>query len=191
MKIFLKIKAWQLFLLVFSPSVIMISIPLLMLVDLLNFIPFLAVFINCVLLSWGWSVGLNLNRIVPDKVQISLLLFKWIILAKIIMLISSIVEVILVLSSSYTPFDYFILEFTDLCGDFYIIYFIAKNLVSAEKQSSVTFREYFGDCVGLFFWAVCIWGIQKRINHLFVYNNKNEEITIQENPTGDLLQSQI
>lgn len=49
----------------------------------------------------------------------------------------------------------------------YAIYFVAKNLVMAEKQENVKFKDFSGTFYFFLFVPLGIWLIQSRVNKLF------------------------
>lgn len=54
-----------------------------------------------------------------------------------------------------------------LVGMLYIIYFVSKNLVMAERGSPVSFDQYIGWFFLLWFFPIGIWIIQPKVNRLF------------------------
>jgi hypothetical protein len=184
MKIFLKLKGWQLFFLVIGLFIIsnfVLRIPP------THSIQFYAYFLFTILghlifLGWDWSVGLNLNRIVPGKLRMPTMLFKCVIFAKAVLMIINMIKSIWfpIYNEPINPLLY-ILFVASISFSFYIIFFEAKNLSLAEKQQPVVFKDYARNCVGLFFWIVCILTIQERINRLFGYGNEIREKVMNNN----------
>ncbi len=50
---------------------------------------------------------------------------------------------------------------------FYLLYFVSKNLVSAEAGKPVTFSDYAGPFFLLWFFPIGIWFVQPRLNRLY------------------------
>ena len=50
---------------------------------------------------------------------------------------------------------------------FYNLYFVAKNLVTAETGRSASFSNYAGPFFLLWFFLIGVWFIQPRINRLY------------------------
>ena len=194
MKIFLKLKGAQLFILVvglFILSLFMLGRPFRKYFQLYAHILF-SILGYLIFLGWDWTVGIHLNKIVPERLRLQTTLFKFVLFAKAILIIVNLVKSIWfpVYNEPINPIFYILFAIGIFCS-FYIIFFIAKSLALAEKESPVSFKDYGGDCVGLFFWIVGIWTIQERINRLFRYENKKEEIPNQENSTDGLQPPQI
>jgi hypothetical protein len=59
---------------------------------------------------------------------------------------------------------------------FYCLYFIAKSLKSVELQRPVTFNDYAGEFVLIWFFPIGVWVIQPRINNIFNDNLQQTEL---------------
>ena len=49
---------------------------------------------------------------------------------------------------------------------FYVLAFAARNLIMAERQSTVSFFDYSGPFFLMWFFAVGVWFVQPRVNRL-------------------------
>lgn len=64
---------------------------------------------------------------------------------------------------------------------FYLLYFVAKNLVLAETSKPATFYDYAGPFFLLWFFPIGIWIVQPRVNRLYS-DRKNAELPVTANP---------
>jgi hypothetical protein len=81
MKLFLKIKHWQLFLLIVLPLILYFVSMVYAIVHndmkpMLQAFPFMVIFIMTVLIGWLYSIGVKLYRKLPPTIKISLLVFR-------------------------------------------------------------------------------------------------------------------
>ena len=182
MDIFLKAKAWQIFLVIavlpfglhtlvmqslmssseITPENIFKIIPVIMLV-------FLALF-----LLWFWSIGVGINRRIPEEIRPKPRFFKFaIIYSAVYMLIFQLFFIFAVLSgngSGYMAIIFPLHLFAMYCM-FYGLYFISKNLGTYEANSSVKFSSFAGSFFLLWFFPIGIWIIQPRINKVYASAN--------------------
>ena len=179
MKILLRMKHWQLFILLLAPSFI------------LNIFLFSAqqdfsttalqfsigmVLTTAVFFGWFYSMGTMLHRKLPDTVRMNITRFKIFLFIPLIY--------ILFLSFFFGPISIN----DDLSGAvmtgliipvhlfsmfciFYCLYFNAKALKAVEWQKNVTFSDFAGEFFLIWFFPIGLWIIQPRINKL-VENNK-------------------
>jgi hypothetical protein len=194
MKIFLRMKHWQLFSLLFviplifqvigivsmsflkSPTILFMAFPTILLLYMFAFF------------SWFYTLGTNLNRKLPDTVQMDLRKFKILLSIPIVYILLicfflfrlfinltemaasglpdpdtfSMVQRSWSLIALVTP-----LHFVSIFCIFYSLYFIAKSLKVAEGQRAVVFNDFVGDFFLIWFFPVGVWIIQPRINKLF------------------------
>ena len=166
MKFFLRLKAWQLFLLIFG-----LPCGLFWMKDVPMAIVLIATLVSAsVFMGWLWRLGIQLNKKVPEKIRMKSGLFRFsIIYIAIYMsccfvvftltetgnLASSIVAIIL-------PFYFFGL----FCG-LYGCYFISKNFAMAERKQEVIFPDFARLFFLLLFFPIGVWSIQPRVNNIF------------------------
>ena len=174
---FLKMKSWQVFAIVavipFVAQIILISLvaaganpdPR----ALLSIFPYLMAIFMSVFMTWFWSLGIGLNNLVNMEIRPGSIFFRFgIIYAGAYMLLFTVIMLSLLESGNLgssmlliVPFHFFAM----FCI-FYGIYFIAKNLVMAEKNETVKFDDFAGPFFLLWFFPVGIWFIQPRVNKL-------------------------
>lgn len=194
MKVFLRMKHWQLFLLLFgipfifqvigalslsyfkNPALLFMVFPLILFLYMIAFF------------TWFYTLGTNLNRKLPDTVQMSLKRFKiflsipflyfLLICIFLFCLFRSLAEMAASGASDPSAFSaiqphwmIFVLviplHFFSIFCILYSLYFIAKSLKVAEGQRAVTFNDFAGEFFLIWFFPVGVWFIQPRINRLF------------------------
>jgi hypothetical protein len=174
MKAFLKMKSWQLFLLLFGahfllmavgmiggdPSRMFIIIPIGMLI-------FMAVF-----MAWFWALGTNINRWVPEDIRPSPRRFRFgLIYASVYMMFFLVFFMLMSTGKVGGSGSVFALIFpfhifATVCM-FYALYFVAKNLVMAERKESVGFNEFVGPFFLIWMYPIGVWFIQPRVNRMY------------------------
>ena len=179
MEFFLKIKAWQLFILLFvlpyglqfavmgtligtgEPALIFVLMPFVMLV-------FIAVFIG-----WFWTLGTELNKKVPEEIRMKSGFFRFGIIYSFIYMLCFLVFFVLTTTANsvkglfavIVPFHLFAM----FCM-FYGLYFVSKNFVMAERKQAVRFYDFAGPFFLIWFYPIGVWFIQPRINRMFQKN---------------------
>ena len=181
MNIFLKLKHWQLFgilLGAFLGVQFIISLQkwtaIFELIHLTMFVLFLGVYF-----CWLYTLGVNLNKKLPDMVSLNLKVFNWLSLFLIVYL--SFFTVFAIVVISYTMFidggetvilfgEYFfafpLLLFLAFCF-LYCSYFNAKSLKAVELQRPITFRDYAGIFLLFLLFPIGVWIIQPKVNKIF------------------------
>jgi len=179
---FLKIEAWQLFLLVvgipFGLNYFLMSA----LVSssqpspemLFKIMPIFMLFFMAIYLFWFWSLGLGINSRISDEYRPKVKFFKFgIIYSAAYMVLFHIMFV--VFTSGGTAGGamaiIFPLHIFAMYCMFYALFFIAKNLVTYEQKQTVKFYSFFGPFFLLWFFPIGIWFIQPRINKIYAENN--------------------
>ena len=153
MEVFLRAKAWKLF-------VLMFGIPLgfyFILMDALAssnnqqlvswFTSVLAILFNGVLVAWMWALGTRLYLFTPEEIRISPSRFKFgLIYASVWMLVCD--RLFTYMASGDQLSGHFAMIFIPhVLAMFFILYatcYIAKHLVMAEKRKVVSFRHFLG-----------------------------------------------
>jgi len=168
MKILLKLKAWQPFSIFFAMSLTWFLFELAGNFNELffKFKSFLLILIYALFFLWIWLLGVGINKIISEKIRPQLKLFK----------IGTIYSFcIFIATIPFMPIDYeknpIYLLFLPamllaLFCLIYAIYYIAKNIVMAEKKRNVTFKEIEMTFFLLLFFWIGIWVIQPRLNKL-------------------------
>ena len=202
MKLFLKLERWQLLrLMLTAPVSVIIIIGIILILNktgavsagvsagglfLLLFL-ILSIFATPILFfyvffGWLYTVGTNLNKKLPDTVQMDLEIFKWIIVIPIVFVLrlSSCIfdfpniDWIYIFGKTYF-FVYLLLYLVLIVCMIYCFYFVAKSLKAVEFQRPVSFRDYAVEFYSLLFFPIGIWVIQPRINEMFDETLQDEE----------------
>lgn len=185
MKLFLKLKHWQVFLMMFAAPSLIQAIAFESLISkkdpsefLFNFSMTMIIFI-IVLFGWLYSLAINLHKLLPENINMPLTKFKFLLFFPLLHLIGLILFVVMLISdishgiNPNIPFltILFLSHLFALYGMLYCFYFIAKTLKSVEWRRTVTMSDYLGEFFLLWFYPIGIWFIQPRINKLFNSNN--------------------
>lgn len=178
---FLKAKHWQLFLLVFGiPLVAQLTLmgslifywgagPDFMM-NYVQFYPILMVLTMSVYFGWLWSVGIGLQRLIPNDIVMKVNRFKVFLLFLVVYMIFFVAFFITSVSSGVPePGDFIVImpfHLLSVFCFFYAIYFAAKTLKTAEKQEKVSFSDFAGECFLMWFYPLGVWLLQPRIHRL-------------------------
>jgi hypothetical protein len=183
----LKVKHWQLFILLFGiPFILQFAFAFSMALEPNSMMPYaimpLVMFLFiAIFFSWFYSLGTALHKRLPESVKMKLTTFK-------IFLFIPFVYIMVLCGLMFWVFNtvvtgdrapnlsWFLLIipihlFSMFCI-FYCLYFVAKSLKAVEWQKPVTFSDYVGEFFLLWFYPVGVWFIQPRVNKLF---DKNDE----------------
>jgi len=192
MKLFLRAKHWQLFLLFFGIPFIL---ELLLIFHVITkqgqsslfgnvklFPPILALYMG-ILFGWFWAVVTGLQKVLPATIKMDIFRFKIIFLVTLIYLISMFVFVEffsgdmnkLFNEGSFFPVYAIIfpLHIFSIFGIFYCTYFVARTIKTAELKRSITFSDFTIEFLYTWVFIFGIWILQPRINDLI---NKNSSI---------------
>lgn len=192
---FLKLQAWKLFTIIFLLIIVflLISQPLtenyvnsdaypkysIALSSLLTFC------FHLILFSWFWVLGIELNNRIEGSIRPNSTFFKIGIILCVFQQLISLID--LILNSQLTNKEYFfevffLLNAFSIFFKFYAFFFVAKNLIRAEKsQLAIHNNMILTLILFLLFFPIGIWFLQKRINLLFSF-----EYELAEN-SGDML----
>ena len=190
MKFFLRLKHWQLFLLLIGiPLILQI---LLMTAFITNSNPnlilhvFQTMMFLMVVVYFGWyyALGTNLYEKLPAGTPMSLIRFKIFLFIPAVYIVLVSLLMLLVLpdfvsseSGSFAPFALiFPIHIFSMYCIFYCLYFISKAMKTAEWQRQVTFSDYAGEFFLFWFFPIGIWIIQPRINKLFEISEETPNI---------------
>ena len=172
MKLFLDMKAWQLFALLFGshflmavgifggePGTMFTLVPIAMLV------------LVAVFMAWFWSLGTNINRKVPDNIRPDPWFFRFGIVYSSVYMLFFLAFFVLTASGSGGLGIFALNEgfhFLEMVCSFYSFYFVAKNLVMVERKAKVGFVEFAGPFfLLLLVYPIGVWFIQPRVNRMF------------------------
>jgi len=187
---FLKAQHWQLFLLTFGVPIFLYGIlmgsifsdisesglPDLSLIFIYVRIFFVAIaIVSLILFGWFWSVGVGLDKRIPDDLKLNLSTFKISLLFPLVfnMLVFALIGIMFPYFSSIFGFFqssligiiFLIHSFATLCM-FYSFYFVAKTIKTAELQREVSFGDFVGEFFLIWFYPIGIWIVQPTINKL-------------------------
>ncbi len=186
-KLFLKAKHWQLFLLVMVVPII------------IQFILFATVFRNSnfngifililliglipvfVLLGWFWAIAIGLNDRLHDGIKMNLKRFK---LFWTIPLIYFSLLIFLFISNGGLRFVsegggevgvIVLLHLLSMFSMFYCLNFCAKTLKAIELKRNVTFSDYASEFFLIWFFVIGIWVFQPKINAISQGTDENND----------------
>ncbi len=176
---FLRAKHWQIFLLFFG---MMLLAQIAMFGSMLSgtgqdlgkgLLPFFAVTLLCMLCfnGWFWIMGSFLNSLVGLPLRPRLGLFRFALIYPILYL------PIFMISFPQQPTTFAIIFPLHLLATFcmfYLLNFVARNLVLAETGRKVTFYDYAGPFFLLWFFPIGVWIVQPRINRLYAERKIHE-----------------
>lgn len=205
MRLFLKARHWQLFVVMFaipftvyfvSFAVIFFSIinaaasggavqPIVVFY-FFKWFPFLILLFFYINHGWFWSVGVGLQRLVPQEVSMKVRRFKWAVIFPMVYLtiLMSLMSVFFnVLNppmlSTAEPgpipdprylvigmLTIFPLHLICIVCIFYSIYFVAKTIKTVELQKELEFSDFAGECFMVWFNIFGIWILQPKINKM-------------------------
>jgi hypothetical protein len=170
-KIFLKIKAWQLFILVFLP---MLAPMFLSPMSSNHEVAFgVTTFIwMLVLVGWMYSVGAEANQRLPETLRKNMAIYR-------LGYGVTIFYCLLLLFVGFPPTEqsvdgqvtmpaWFVpLHLASMFGMFYGLWFTAKQFMTHQKGESVSFFEYSGPFFLFWFAPIGVWFLQPKINRAF------------------------
>ena len=181
MSIFLRMKHWQLFVLLVA---LPLAVEFVMMVSLILFrnfsvigMVFPALMIICLGTYFGWmySLGINLHRRLPASVGMSLTAFRLFFFTPVVYILTICAYVGVAFSivsppDRANPFIILLIIpvhlFCMFCI-FYCLYFVAKAIKAVELQRPVYAGDYIGEFFLLWFYFVGVWFIQPKINKMF------------------------
>lgn len=197
--LFLKAKHWQLFTLVFIlpiavQGIMMISIfsdvidnpnpdPAFMLNYMWAF-PIIMLLVISVNFGWLWSVAVGLQKKVPQNVTMKVKKFKIFFFIPLFYLSAIALFFVTMMSTmvdsnpeSIPPllagmlFIIIPLHLFSMFCIFYSLYFVAKTIKTVELQREVTFGEFIGEFLMIWFYFIGIWFLQPKINKMVAEND--------------------
>ena len=175
MKIFLRLKAYQMFIILFCvPFILHILLMGLSTSNGSNILLSLGAFVTLISILiyflWIWTLGIELNKFVDVRIRKKTTLFKLGLLFCVIvsgLFFYEIFQSINQVSSDGTlPFT-ILIDLIFILVSLYCIYFVAKNLIMAEKQEKDDTNNFIGPFFMIWVFPFGIWKIQPRILKLF------------------------
>lgn len=177
MNVFLKMKHWQLFILLvgtmfFAQFITLSSIqsgkeP--------NIIPLmgLTLLMMLIFMSWLWAIASACYEALPEHLAQSPKMMKiGIIYAVIYMVVIS-----LLFQGNDIHGFILIPHLLAMAAIFYALGFTAKQLIKLEQQKEVTFVDYSGPFFLFWFFPIGVWFIQPKVNKLLALEKNEEEVS--------------
>jgi hypothetical protein len=196
MDIFLRLKHWQLFLLLFGLPIIfdMVMFDYAIgsslnghpeaLLNTLRFFPVLMILFTGGLFGWFWAMAIKLQPKVPASIHMKTGRFKILFLTPTIYIGCLLIFLCYVFGAYprfLTPDNMLAiggiwaimipLHLLSMGCIFYCLYFVAKTLKTVELQREVTFNDFAGEFFLIWFYPIGVWIIQPRVNKLVNANS--------------------
>jgi hypothetical protein len=185
MKIFLKAKHWQIFLVTIGLPILIeiITMPFIILGNnpmlLMSIMPLMMLFFMGGFFGWLWAVANGLQYKVPGEIKMKVKKFK-------IFFFIPLVYFILIFGFMSFEFQGFMtnesepsvsliglligiiipLHLFSMFCIFYSLYFTAKTFKTVELQREVTFSDFAGEFFMIWLFPIGIWIIQPKINKM-------------------------
>ena len=175
MDYFLKLRSWQLFLLLVGTWVAtkFVPVPLAFSNNAVNVDLFLVFSwkmgvtlpVVWLWLAWLWAMGVCINQRISAKIKPSAKLFKICVVFFAVYLPSFLLLFLPFMHGFHSLFSlvfpahlFFMFSFV------YMMYFAAKNIAIFEKGTSLNFSDFAGDFVRIWVFPIGVWFIQPRNN---------------------------
>lgn len=191
---YLKAKHWQLFLITFGiPMLFQFVIFGLMISNLtfhsnqdpsivfkyLKLFPVIMIVFMLVFYGWFWSVGIGLQKKVPENISLNVKIFKVLFFISLIYMTLFMVFLSFFMNGIFSSYSSQIFEvigglfavilplhlFSMFCI-IYSLYFVAKTYKTVELQREVKFEEFIGEFFLIWFYPIGIWILQPKINKI-------------------------
>jgi len=181
MDIFLKGKAWQVFLLLVAVPFGFQAVLMSFLVSsdspnpelILKVMPVIMLVFMGIFLLWFWSLGVGINQRISTEFKPKSKLFKFSIIYSAIYALIFQAFFTLAANESNPGGAMVVILPMHLLGMFcmfYALYFVAKNIATFENEKTVKFSEFSGPFFLLWFFPIGIWLLQPRINRIYTNN---------------------
>ncbi|MBE9483892.1 MAG: hypothetical protein IMY74_03540 [Bacteroidetes bacterium] len=186
MNIFLKAKHWQLFIFNFAIPFVLYFVAIIITIGLavtqqinspefgLRMIPFyilIGLISAAVRYLWTWAAGIQLNKRLPEELQMNSIFFKICFFYPIVYvpLIILVVLTVIYPGSEFFPFGFLLLIpfhlFAIFCS-FYCYYFVARVIKTNELGQHAYISDYIAEVFMIWFFFVGIWFLQPKINKM-------------------------
>jgi hypothetical protein len=132
--------------------------------------PLLMLAFMALYILWFWTLGTELNKLVPESDRPNASRFKFGIKFSAVYMV--LFQAFFISSASGTSFGLvtpviFILHMAAMYFMFYSIYFISKNLVTFENKVNGSNKSSTGTFFLMWFFPLGIWFVQPRINKMY------------------------
>jgi len=187
---FLKAKHWQLFLLNFGIPILfqfilwgsMISVVssgneanFELMFKYLKIFPLFVIFYLGVFFGWLYSIGVGLNKTIPNGLKLKVRKFRIFLLIPICYIILISIFIVPIIDSSRDIVSLpniailtiiVLLHLFSMFCILYCFYFVAKTIKTAELQRNVRFGDYAGEFFLIWFYPIGVWFLQPKINKI-------------------------
>ena len=169
MKLLLRLKAWQMFMLIIVPM----FLPGLVLTSPESFKWFGAFMMvgGVIIFGWIYTVGSESNRRLPESLKKKTVIYN---LGFSVAVFYMILMAVFILPNAYLtnqtqPFPVWLvsLHFGSMLGIFYGLWFTAKQFVTLQRGECVKFIDFSGPFFLFWFSPFGVWFLQPKINELF------------------------
>lgn len=162
--------------------------------------PIIMLLILAVTVSWNWSVGVGLQKYIPETYRLKTGLYKVCVILPPLILVLSFFGFAFVMDDVLTAADkgheptitdlntfglfflfFVVFSILSFVANIYVIYFTAKTFKTAELQQPVAFSDFIGEFFMVWFLFVGIWMIQPKINAITQKNRPEGESTLDGN----------
>jgi len=192
---FLKAKHWQLFLPIFGipmllqlifMGIIFIGIKsedgpnLALLFNYIRIFPVISILFISVFFGWFWSIGVGLDKKIPEDLKLNLGRFKLFLIIPFLYYILVLLFISIAFPSMITMIGIptgtimsiiLPIHFFAIFCMFHSLYFVAKTIKIAELKRKVTFSDFAGEFFLLWFFPIGVWIVQPKINKMIIEEN--------------------
>lgn len=177
MNVFLKMKHWQLFILLFGTMFLaqFITLSSIQYGKEPNIIPLmgLTLLMMLIFMSWLWAIASACYEALPEHLAQSPKMMK----IGIIYAVIYIVVISLMFQGNDIHGFVLIPHLLAMAAIFYALGFTAKQLIKLEQQKEVTFVDYSGPFFLFWFFPIGVWFIQPKINKLLASQKPEDEVS--------------
>ncbi len=180
MKLFLKLKAWQMFVLVITPMLL----PMLILQgpEGLKWFGAVTLIWMLVIIGWLYAVGSTANRWLPEDLRKSPIVYRLgfgvTILYTVLMAVSIFPNMELSNEPQTPPAWLLPIHVVSTFGMFYGLWFTAKQFVTLQRNEKVKFLDYSGPFFLFWFSPIGVWFLQPKINEVFSEERHNKRLQV-------------
>lgn len=167
MEIFLRIKHWQLFMLMVIPLGTFILLRGALAPAYLGLMLFLFLVVAS---GWIFSVGLSANEKLDSTLRMQTVIFKISFAVPLLYMIVFYYFFVIPLELGHLqrPPEWIVpLHFASVAAIFYLLWFASKQFVTCQHNREVFYIEYWSVLLGFWFGFIGVWFLQPKVNRLF------------------------